>query len=179
MKWTRTPQGLTGLSGDAARKQRSGEGCRRPLISSRRTAPELPQPPKPITRSKEANAAIIAGGAGAIAAAGEAMPAIREGVGIMPVLSESLGRPAFIAALIVIVQPWPSGSGGVSGYWSRGHDAGLDPLTVGRWLSLVGAVFAALSVAWLKGGAAWQGRLAGRSVKLQSQSNHHIFGDST
>ena len=36
------------------------------------------------------------------AAAGEAMPVIREGVGIMPVMSESLGRPAFIAALIVI-----------------------------------------------------------------------------
>lgn len=30
------------------------------------------------------------------------MTMIRGGVGIMPVLSESLGRPAFIAALIVI-----------------------------------------------------------------------------
>lgn len=67
-----------------------------------RTAPDAPQPPKSITRSREANAAILAGGAGAVAAATEAMPVIREGVGIMPVLSESLGRPAFIAALIVI-----------------------------------------------------------------------------
>ena len=67
-----------------------------------RTSPDLPKPPKPITRSKEANAAIIAGGAGAMPAVGEAMPVIREGIGIMPVLSESLGRPAFIAALIVI-----------------------------------------------------------------------------
>ena len=32
----------------------------------------------------------------------QGMPVIREGVGIMPVLSDALGRPAFIAALIVI-----------------------------------------------------------------------------
>ena len=37
-----------------------------------------------------------------MAAATEAMPIVREGVGIMPVLSEALGRPALIAALIVI-----------------------------------------------------------------------------
>jgi hypothetical protein len=37
-----------------------------------------------------------------VAEATEAMPVIREGVGIMPVISESLGRPAFIAALVVI-----------------------------------------------------------------------------
>ncbi len=67
-----------------------------------RVVPDLPLPPKPVTQSKEANAAILAGGAGAIAAASEAMPLIREGVGILPVLVESLGRPAFIAALITI-----------------------------------------------------------------------------
>ena len=67
-----------------------------------RTAPATPPPPKPFTRSREVNAAILAGGAGAAAAATEAMPVIREGVGIMPVLSEALGRPALIAALVVI-----------------------------------------------------------------------------
>ena len=30
------------------------------------------------------------------------MPVIREGVGIMPVLSEALGKPALIAALVVM-----------------------------------------------------------------------------
>ena len=30
------------------------------------------------------------------------MPVIREGVGVMPVLSDALGRPAFIAALITV-----------------------------------------------------------------------------
>jgi lysozyme len=104
MKWTKADgKELPGL----VRRRRAEAALWRGLpkavdFQEARTAPELPQPPKPITRSKEANAAIIAGGAGAIAAAGEAMPVIREGVGIMPVLSESLGRPAFIAALIVI-----------------------------------------------------------------------------
>lgn len=67
-----------------------------------RTAPATSPSPKPFTRSREVSAAIQVGGAAAAAAATEAMPLIREGVGIMPVLSESLGRPAFIAALIVI-----------------------------------------------------------------------------
>ncbi len=67
-----------------------------------RTAPDMPKPPKPITRSREANAAILAGSAGAVAATTEAMPVIREGVGIMPVLSEALGKPALIAALVVV-----------------------------------------------------------------------------
>jgi hypothetical protein len=65
-------------------------------------APDLPQPPKPITRSKEANAAILAGGAGAVAAASEVMPLVREGASIMPIFVETLGRPAFIAALITV-----------------------------------------------------------------------------
>ena len=45
-----------------------------------RTATDLPLPPKSITQSREANAAILAGGAGAIAAASEAMPLVREGL---------------------------------------------------------------------------------------------------
>ena len=104
MKWTKADgKELPGL----VRRRRAEAALWRGLPKAvdpieARTAPDLPQPPKPITRSKEANAAIIAGGAGAVAAAGEAMPVIREGVGIMPVISDALGRPAFIAALIVI-----------------------------------------------------------------------------
>jgi hypothetical protein len=103
MKWTKTDgrelPGLVRRRAEAAlwrglpKRVDSGEA---------RTVPDTPQPPKPITRSKEANAAIIAGGANALAAAGEVMPVIREGAGIMPLLSDALGRPAFIAALIVI-----------------------------------------------------------------------------
>ena len=44
----------------------------------------------------------MAGGAGAIAAVSDAKPVIRERVGIMPILVESLGRPAFIAAIITV-----------------------------------------------------------------------------
>ena len=105
MKWTKADgKELPGL----VRRQRAEAALLRGLpkvadIQQTRTSPDLPKPPKPITRSNKANVAIIAGGAGALAAAGEAMPVVREGVGIMPVLSDALGRPAFIAALIVIV----------------------------------------------------------------------------
>ena len=104
MKWTKAKgKELPGL----VRRRRAEAALWRGLPigidkQEARTAPDLPQPPKPITRSREANAAILAGGAGAIAAATEAIPLIREGVGILPVLVESLGRPAFIAALITI-----------------------------------------------------------------------------
>jgi lysozyme len=104
MKWTKADgRELPGL----VRRRRAEAALWRDLpkrvgAGEARTAPDTPQPPKPITRSREANAAILAGGAGAVAAATEAMPVIREGVGIMPVLSEALGKPALIAALVVI-----------------------------------------------------------------------------
>jgi lysozyme len=104
MKWTKADgKELPGL----VRRRRAEAALWRGLpkvvdAQEARTAPDTPQPPKPISRSREANAAIVAGGAGAVAAATEAMPVIREGVGIIPMLSESLGRPAFVAALIVI-----------------------------------------------------------------------------
>ena len=104
MKWTKADgRELPGL----VRRRRAEAALWRGLpgrvdAQEARTAPDTPQPPKPITRSREANAAILAGGAGAVAVATEAMPVIREGVGIMPVLSEALGRPALVAALVVI-----------------------------------------------------------------------------
>ena len=115
-----------------------------------------------------------------MAAATEAMPVIREGVGIMPVLSEALGRPALIAALVVIAAAlaiW---------VWRRQrlHGAGRMMLAwilspIGRWLSLVGAVFAALGIAWLKGRAAgkaaWQAKRQAAKAKALTTS----LGDST
>jgi lysozyme len=104
MKWTKADgRELPGL----VRRRRAEAVLWRGLpnrvdAQEARKAPDTPQPPKPITRSKEANAAILAGGAGAVAATTEAMPIVREGVGIMPVLSEALGKPALIAALVVI-----------------------------------------------------------------------------
>jgi hypothetical protein len=94
MKWTRADgKELPGLVGRRRAEAALWRGLPKAVDPvETRSTPDVPQPPKPITRSKEANAAIIAGGAGAMAAVGEAMP----------VISESLGRPAFIAALIVI-----------------------------------------------------------------------------
>jgi hypothetical protein len=59
----------------------------------------------------------------------------------------------------------------------------LSPL--GRWLSLVGAVFAALGVAWLKGRAAgtavWQARrqaAKAKAITTSSESRHDVQMDS-
>jgi GH24 family phage-related lysozyme (muramidase) len=104
MKWTKAKgKELPGL----VRRRRAEAALWRGLpktvdAQQARTAPDLPLPPKTITQSREANAAILAGGAGAIAAASEAMPLVREGASIVPILVESLGRPAFIAALIIV-----------------------------------------------------------------------------
>ncbi len=104
MKWTKAKgKELPGL----VRRRRAEAAFWRGLPigidkQEARTAPDLPLPPKTITQSKEANAAILAGGAGVVAAASEAMPLVREGASIMPILVESLGRPAFIAALITV-----------------------------------------------------------------------------
>lgn len=104
MKWTKAKgRELPGL----VRRRRAEAALWRGLPigidkQDARTAPDLPQPPKPITRSKEANAAILAGGAGIVAAATEAMPVIKEGVGFMPILADALGRPAFIAAIVTV-----------------------------------------------------------------------------
>ena len=104
MKWTKAKgKELPGL----VRRRRAEAALWRGLPigidkQEARTAPDLPLPPKPITQSKEANAAILAGGAGAVAAASEAMPLVRDGVSLMPVVVESLGRPAFMAALITV-----------------------------------------------------------------------------
>ena len=140
-----------------------------------RTVPDPPQPPRPITRSRGANAAILAGGAGAVAAATEAMPVIRRGVGIMPVLSEALGRPALNAALIFIVASvavW---------FWRRQRLIGAGGMMLacilspfGRWLTDAGMLFAALGIAWLRvhvaGKAAWKAKRQAARVNAISIS---------
>lgn len=55
--------------------------------------PERPAPAKTIATSREANAAIVAGGASAAAAAGEIIPHIGA-------LSDALGRPAVLALIV-------------------------------------------------------------------------------
>jgi len=52
-----------------------------------RAEPDLPVPKKSIMQSKEANGAVIAGGAGAIAVVQEIMPIVKEGGNILSAMS--------------------------------------------------------------------------------------------
>ena len=52
-----------------------------------RAEPDLPTPKKSIVQSKEANGAVIAGGAGAIAVVQEVMPIVKEGGDILSAMS--------------------------------------------------------------------------------------------
>ncbi|MCX7347945.1 MAG: hypothetical protein NTU78_19895 [Alphaproteobacteria bacterium] len=56
---------------------------------------------------------------------------------------------------------------------------------IGRWLSLVGAVFAALGIAWLKGraagNAAWETRRQAaktKAITTSSEIRHEVQNDS-
>ena len=68
-----------------------------------RVKPEAPKPSKTMAKSREGNAAVATGTAGAIAVASEALPAIQQGVGLLPTLTDALGRPAVIAGIVIIV----------------------------------------------------------------------------
>jgi len=63
-----------------------------------RTEPDLPAPKKSIVQSKEANGAVIAGGAGAIAVVQEVMPIVKEGGDILSAMSTTA-----IVCLVIVV----------------------------------------------------------------------------
>jgi len=68
-----------------------------------RTSPDTPEASKKITKSKEANAAVVAGGAGAVAAAQQVIPVLQQANGVVSGLSEALGKPAVIAFIVIVV----------------------------------------------------------------------------
>lgn len=68
-----------------------------------RTSPDTPEASKKITKSKEANAAVVAGGAGAIAAVQEVIPIFQQAGSIISALSEAIGRPTVIAFIVIVV----------------------------------------------------------------------------
>jgi lysozyme len=98
MKWTRAGgKELPGL----VRRRRAECALWRGVTDSKpkdavRVVPDQPQPPRTISQSKEANAALTAGGAGAIAAATEILPHTST-------VSDALGRPALIALIVVVI----------------------------------------------------------------------------
>lgn len=99
MKWTRG--GGKELPGLVRRRRAEcalwrGVGDAPPPKPDARVAPDEPKPTKKITQSREANAAIAAGGAGAVAAATEILPHTST-------LSDALGRPALIALIVVVL----------------------------------------------------------------------------
>jgi len=104
MKWTKG--GGKVLPGLVRRRRAEAEMWRRlgaESESEARSTPDMPVASKNIAQSKEAGAAAVAGGAGAIAAAQEVIPAVQQAGGIISGLSEALGRPAVIAFIVVAI----------------------------------------------------------------------------
>lgn len=91
MKWTRG--GGKELPGLVRRRRAEvklwrGLDTEKPVsVDEARAEPDLPVPKKSIMQSKEANGAVIAGGAGAIAVVQEVMPIVKEGGSMLSAMS--------------------------------------------------------------------------------------------
>lgn len=91
MKWTKG--GGKELSGLVRRRRAEvklwrGLETEKPVCNDEaRAEPDLPVPKKSIMQSKEANGAVIAGGAGAIAVVQEVMPIVKEGGDMLSAMS--------------------------------------------------------------------------------------------
>ena len=64
---------------------------------------ERPKPAKTMAKSKEGNAAIIAGGAGAVATAQEVIPVIKEANDALSGFKEALSEPLVIAMVLIVI----------------------------------------------------------------------------
>lgn len=102
MKWTRG--GGKELPGLVRRRRAEvklwrGLDTEKPVpVEESRAEPDVPAPKKSIVQSKEANGAVIAGGAGAIAVAQEVMPIVREGGDLLSAMSGT----AIVCVVIVV-----------------------------------------------------------------------------
>lgn len=105
MKWTKG--GGKVLPGLVRRRRAEAEMWRslaEPASAEEgRTSPDTPEASKKITKSKEANAAVVAGGAGAVAAAQEVIPIFQQAGSIASAFSEAIGRPAVIAFIVIAI----------------------------------------------------------------------------
>lgn len=102
MKWTRG--GGKVLPGLVRRRRAEAEMWRSMADTAQdetRMTPDAPTPSKKITQSKEANAAVVAGGAGTVAAVQEIIPSLQQANGVLSGLSEALGRPTVIAFIVI------------------------------------------------------------------------------
>lgn len=102
MKWTRG--GGKELPGLVRRRRAEVKLWRnldteKPIsVEESRAEPDLPAPKKSIVQSKEANGAVIAGGAGAIAVVQEVMPIVREGGDLL----SAMNTTAVVCLVIVL-----------------------------------------------------------------------------
>lgn len=105
MKWTKAAgHELPGL----VRRRRAESALWRgidevaPVVSREsREIPDTPVPSKPITKSREANTSAIVGSAAVITAVSEGASKLKDGADILPVLTESLGRPTVVVLLVI------------------------------------------------------------------------------
>lgn len=104
MKWTRGGgKELPGL----VRRRRAEAALWRDLGNDKpqtafREVPDEPVAPS-IVSSKEANAAVIAGGASVIATASEVIPVIKQGTDVLPTLAGMFTQPITMVMVVVIV----------------------------------------------------------------------------
>lgn len=102
MKWTKG--GGKELPGLVRRRRAEvklwrGLDTEKPIpVEESRVEPDAPAPKKSIVQSKEANGAVIAGGAGAIAVVQEVMPIVKEGGDILSAMSTTA-----VVCLVIVV----------------------------------------------------------------------------
>jgi lysozyme len=107
MKWTKAGgKELPGL----VRRRRAEAALWRavddkaPLaVGESRAKPEPAPPAKSMAKSREGNAAVAVGTAGAITLATEALPAMQGGAGLVQAISDALGRPAAICGVVIVL----------------------------------------------------------------------------
>lgn len=105
MKWTRG--GGRVLPGLVKRRQATailwrGIDAKHPLdIQESRARPDTPPKPKPITKSREANTSALVGAAAVATAVSEGASQLKDGADLLPILTESLGRPTVLVLLAI------------------------------------------------------------------------------
>jgi GH24 family phage-related lysozyme (muramidase) len=105
MKWTRG--GGKQLPGLVRRRQAEGalwqQSDKSEFTQETRLTPDAPQPAKNMLQSKEGNAAIAAGGAGATALATQILPEIQNNADLLETVVRVFGKPVSLALIVVVI----------------------------------------------------------------------------
>lgn len=106
MKWTKA--GGKELPGLVRRRRAEaalwrGVDDNKAIKQDARLTPDLPQPSKPITKSKEGNMALVTGGAAAVTAANDVARQVKETGDSLTSVLDLLKNPTFIVLVLVVV----------------------------------------------------------------------------